>query len=458
VDAEIVLGFNYMKPQRLNAALYSSIKSSVLAKYVGYLASLVSLAIMARAFSPDDFGKVAAITAVIMFFTLLIEAVTPAIISLDKISKKDEGSLITFTLFIGVVFATILLLSKEQLAIFYGDPDLDVVTIYLTLGFIIYCSMIVPIALLQRDKKFYVISFCTALGELGGSGVALIALSVIPAIEALLLKFIAGPLFSVNALMFYWFWDKKYIPLPTLNLTSIQRIKSFIKYQLAFNVVNYIIRLGDNIIVGKFFGTTDLAIYEKSYQLMRYPMYLLTYAIGPAIQPVITSADASHEEIWTSHIKILTRLLLISTFLTMILLITADLLVLIILGPTWTSVAELLRLLCFSIPAQIILSTTNGFVLGLKMPNIQLYTGMISAVFVISAVAVGVTTSNLQLLCIALSISFQAILFPFYFIVATKVFKRSPAAIYGKILPLMLLSNIALYTTYSLTLYMRDVV
>ena len=34
-------------------------------------------------------------------------------------------------------------------------------------------------------------------------------------------------------------------------------------------------------------GAGMLGVYDKSYQLMKYPLMLLTFAMTPAIQPVI---------------------------------------------------------------------------------------------------------------------------------------------------------------------------
>src|SRR5690606_11592019 len=71
------------------------------------------------------------------------------------------------------------------------------------------------------------------------------------------------------------------------RFSAIKPLWSFSAYQLGFNFINYFSRNLDNILVGKYLGATSLGVYDKAYQLMRYPLMLLTFSMTPAIQPVV---------------------------------------------------------------------------------------------------------------------------------------------------------------------------
>ncbi|TON79675.1 hypothetical protein CGH48_25100, partial [Vibrio parahaemolyticus] len=87
------------------------------------------------------------------------------------------------------------------------------------------------------------------------------------------------------------------------NLSYVMHLFKFGKYQFASTFVNYLSRNLDTLLVAKSFGTYSVGIYDKAYQLMKYPIIILTFSIMPALQPAIKKSNLDLKEIEVLHRK-----------------------------------------------------------------------------------------------------------------------------------------------------------
>lgn len=64
---------------------------------------------------------------------------------------------------------------------------------------------------------------------------------------------------------------------------------------MSFSFINFFTRNLDSILIGKYFGMQSLGLYDRAYQLMRYPLQLVTFALVPAIQPNVVELESRSE-------------------------------------------------------------------------------------------------------------------------------------------------------------------
>ncbi|HHB1597078.1 TPA: oligosaccharide flippase family protein, partial [Vibrio campbellii] len=115
-------------------------------------------------------------------------------------------------------------------------------------------------------------------------------------------------------------------------------IASFSSYQLAFNVINYFSRNLDNLLVGKYMGMVPLGLYEKSYQLMRYPLLITSFALTPAIQPILMKRRADVDYVVKEHNFLAKRLIALSSIIAVFIYTNSDSIVLLLFGEQWHAV------------------------------------------------------------------------------------------------------------------------
>lgn len=112
--------------------------------------------VLARVFTPQQFGIFASIQIFVVFFSLLAEmGLTPAIISLDKVKPSMRDGLFTISLLVGSLLATTFLFLGPFFDWFYSSESYNQILLPLSLSIIFSSLSTVPVASLQREKKIY---------------------------------------------------------------------------------------------------------------------------------------------------------------------------------------------------------------------------------------------------------------------------------------------------------------
>jgi PST family polysaccharide transporter len=284
------------------------------------------------------------------------------------------------------------------------------------LSVIFSTASIVPLASLQKESRFISIARCEGLAELISLITILILFKYIEPIWALTLKPLVA---AILKSFFLWLASSTTVvgrPKFGAKISTVKKLLSFSLYQFGFNIVNYFSRNLDNILVGKYFSTVSLGVYDKAYQLMRYPLMLLTFAMNPAIQPVLTEIKDNPYEFERLHNKFVRYMSLLGLAIGISVYLSAELIVKILLGEQWLNVIPLLEILSLTIPIQIVLSSSGGFFQAAGRADLLFKCGVFSAVVNVIAIVFGILGGTLEGLCWSLLISFSINFMQCYFV------------------------------------------
>lgn len=420
----------------MSAALYGAIGRSMLGRAGVYIANLLSMMVMARLFTPQAFGTVASIAVFSVFFQLMTEAgLGPAIINLKALTPQDRDGLYGLTLVTGVVMAIVFLASAPLLQAFYGLPRVSEVVPYVAVSLLFYAAAIVPTAFLLREQAFYRIANAGVAAEVVSTLLSLLLLRLIDPLHALAAKsvFSAATSFAVT----YKFSGKTGFGRPRwgTRFSAIRPLLAFSSYQFGFNVLNYFSRNLDNIMVGRYMGAGSLGTYDKAYRLMRYPLMLVTFAMTPAIQPVIQKYAHDKEHVETIHQGFIWKLSLIGAAAGLATFLLADEIVAVLLGPQWGGVVPIIRILAIAIPVQVVLSTSGSFFQAMDRTDLLFLCGVFSAVVMVSAIVWGVMQRDLSVLSWALVVAFHTNFFFAYYVMYSRIFRKSMSVFLAKLAP-----------------------
>lgn len=372
----------------------------MLGRYAVYAVNLLSTMLLARVFTPQDFGTVAAIMVFFVFFQLMAEAgLGPAIINTERLEVADRDGLFGLTLFVGAALTLLFASLAPVFLLFYGLPRVDEVVPYVAISLFFSAASIVPNALLIRDQAFFRIANVGLAGELITTP-AVIGLSLIfDPLHALATKsaFSAGSSFFVA-----WYLSAKTefgCPMPGRKFSAIKPLLGFSGYQFGFNFINYFSRNLDSILIGKYMGANALGNYDKAYQLMKYPLMLLTFAMTPAIQPVIRKHAGDREKVEAIHRDFTFKLSLVGAAAGLATFILADWIILIALGKQWLDVVPIIRILAIAIPVQVVLSTSGSFFQAMNRADVLFQSGTLSAIVMVAAIVNGIIARDIELMC-----------------------------------------------------------
>jgi len=401
--------------KKLNKALIASISG----RYLVYVTQVISMVVMARLFTPENFGIFAAVQVFAIFFTLLSEmGLGPALINQKTVNNEMRDGVFSLTLIIGACLALIFGLSGSIISSFYDNEIYNLLVIPIAISIIFNTTAIVPLASFQKDKRFISIARCEGIAELLSLGMVLIQIQYFEPIWVLSLK----PL-TVAILRCFLLWitsQKTFVGRAKFgrDLGQVRVLLAFSMYQFGFSVVNYFSRNLDNILVGKYFSSISLGVYDQAYRLMRYPLMLLTFAMAPAIQPVLTELKDDPYEFERLHNKFVTFISILGLVVGISVYFLADLIVSILLGEQWGDVIPLLEILSLTIPIQIVLSSSGGFFQAAGRADLLFKSGVLSTIVNVTAVIIGINHGTLEGLCWSLLVSFSINFIQTYFILS----------------------------------------
>ena len=419
--------------------LYSAMARSMLGRYLVYVINLVSMMVLARIFTPEDFGTVAAIMVFFFFFQLMAEAgLGPAIINLDRLDVADRNGLFGLTVFAGAVLALLFTSLGPAFQLFYLLPRIGEIVPFIAISLFFFAASIVPNSLLLRDQAFFRIANAGLAAELISTSAVIVLSSVIDPVLALASKaaFSAGSLFLAT-----WYFSASTEfgrPMPGGKFSAIKPMLGFSSYQFGFNFINFFSRNLDNILIGKYLGSTALGNYDKAYQLMKYPLMLLTFAMTPAIQPVIRKHAGDRVKVEAIHRDFTFKLSLLGAAAGLAMFLLADWIILLILGNQWIDVVPIIRILAIAIPVQVVLSTSGSFFQAMNRADLLFLSGFLSAVVMVSAIIAGVVEKDIELLCLYLVSAFHLNFFQAYYLMYSRVFRIPTYVFFLRMAPSLL--------------------
>jgi PST family polysaccharide transporter len=373
-------------PDKQNQSLASKSISALKWNYIGRLISLsMQFAIgilLARLLGPEPFGLVAIALFVQGLGGLFAEGgLGSALIQSKEISDHDIRSVFSTQIVIGIIMSSAIAGTAPLLAAFFHEPKATPVIMIMALSFTIQAIGQTASALIKRNfefKKIQIISLISyCIGYLGlGLPMAYLGYGVWSLVTAQLSQV------SINALATYFSHHHPVFPL--VNPKNCR----FLRFGAAMtlnNITSWGIGCIDTAIIGHFFNTATLGIYNRAFNLVNIPMH----AIVSSAQAVLLSGYAKTQD----NTELVKRTYIVSVgvmaliFLPMFAAIAAvaDSVVLGIYGEKWAAAIPIVKPLSIAIAIHAMLAMTGPMLTGLGMPRYELKAQLITLIVSIPA-------------------------------------------------------------------------
>ncbi|MDB6223318.1 lipopolysaccharide biosynthesis protein [Lactobacillus amylovorus] len=369
---------------------YSLKKATIInaaGKYSKIILQIIVEVILARLLTPHDYGIVAVVTVFITFFTILSDiGLSTAIVQIKSLTKDDINNIYTFTVYLSIGLMVAFALFSYGIASFYENK------VYIKIGQLLSISLLfdslnmVPNGILNRNKEFVTIAFRTVI------------VYVLSVIVTIVLAFLGFSYYALvfqailsSSLTFIWNFvtTKPKFKLKYDN-SSLKKVASYSSYQFAFNLLNYFSRNLDNLLTGKFIGSTQLGYYNKSYSLMQYPVGNLTGIITPVLHPILSDYQDAKEIMYRKYMKVVKLLASVGIYAEAICIFAAPEIINIMYGSKWDNSVLCFQLLAISIATQIINSSTGAICQALGNTRLLFITGCINTSVTVLSILFGV--------------------------------------------------------------------
>ena len=316
--------------------------------------SVGSSAALARMLTPSDYGLVAMVTAVTGLIGLLNDVgLSAATVQRERVSEEQVSTLFWVNATVGLGLMLVAAAAAPAVAWFYREPRLLTITLALGVGFLFGGLTVQHQALLTRQLRFGTLALIRIGSQIASIMVGLIMAHSGCGYWALVAMALVASLSQVCGVWLCCKW----LPGKPVRYSGVRSMLAFGGNLTGFSLVNYFARNLDNILIGKVWGEGVLGLYARAYNLLLLPITQINNPIATVAIPGLSRLQGDPDGFRRFYLRAVWCVAVLTVPLAALLIITADELVLVLLGSKWIEAAEIFRLLAVSALLQPVLNT-----------------------------------------------------------------------------------------------------
>ena len=318
------------------------------AQGAGVLIRMISIVVLARLLTPNDFGLVGMVTAFTGVLTLIRDfGLSAATVQRSSITEEQISTLFWINMLVGALMSLLTAAIAPAVANFYRQPQLYWITLIVAVAFLFNAAGVQHSALLQRQMRWSTWSVINVVSNVVGYVLAMTGAMAGYGYWALVAMSLATPLVATIG-----FW------LTTAWVPGMPRASAEVRSMLRFGgtltlsgVVGYIAYNTQMVMIGRVWGAGALGLYGRAYQLMSFPTESLHGSMAEVAFSVLSRLQREPARLRGYFLKAFSLAFGLSMPIAMICGLFANDLVFVLLGPQWKDAAEIVRLLAPSIAA-----------------------------------------------------------------------------------------------------------
>lgn len=303
-----------------------------------FLLSVATTVIVARILSPGDYGVIAMWAPIFAFVTLFQDfGFSTAAIQAKQLSREQSSTLFWVNVLASLVIAALLIVCAQFVGMFFDDPRVASVTAASASIVLIGSLAIQHTALLNREMRFRALAL-VAVASAITSAVATIALALyLKSYWALFLGTLASVIIQTLLTWILSGWR----PGQRASFGDTRDLLEFGTHVAAFDLVNFLSRNADNVLIGKVWGAAALGIYDRGYKLMMTPMQFINAPLSRVMLPVLSRLRDEPERYRKAFLFSFQAILLATAPAAAVAVAASDKVVMVLLGPSWSAAAPI---------------------------------------------------------------------------------------------------------------------
>ncbi len=251
---------------------HASVRGGVItfaAQLVKFVLNMGVTVWLAHILLPEDFGLVAMVMVIVNFFVLFKDAgFSVATIQQEKVSHEQVSLLFWLNALIGLLLTGILYVSAPLIVWFFNEPRLLEIVQVLSLVFVLGGLAIQHEALMRRQMRFRGLMFVEVLGLVLAAGVAVFLASSGAGYWAMVWMQVVAIVVRVVLLWVLAGWLPS---LPALKV-GVRKMVVFGSELTLANVIQYLSKQSDQILLGWWSGAHALGLYSTAMQMLMLPI------------------------------------------------------------------------------------------------------------------------------------------------------------------------------------------
>ena len=319
--------------------------------------------VTARILTPSDYGLMGMAMVWIGLAQVVSEVgISATLVQAPSLSEGLASRLGGAALMVAVAVAAVTVGSASLAALFFREPTVGLLVTVLSVSFLLRGAQILRRALLVRSLQFKRLALIEGAEALIAASVTLVAASMGAHYWSLVLGILAGSASTTLILVLSAPHPLRFPKHPEELEGTIRFGAHVLTGQLAW----YMYSTADMIIVGRLLGSAALGAYTLAWVLASLALDRIASLLG-RVTPAIISAVQKQPALLRRYVYAITEGLALVTLPVCIgIALTADLIVPVVLGPTWAAAVEPMQLLALYAAVRC---------LAVVLPQILIYSG-----------------------------------------------------------------------------------
>ncbi|MCP5053502.1 MAG: MOP flippase family protein [bacterium] len=334
----------------------SGIAWSIAAQVAKQLAGFIITIILVRLLTKEDFGLVAMITVFTRFALLFQElGFGAALIQNQEVDERHYSSVFWLSIGTGIVLMAVTLLAAPAISAFYNEPRLLSLVILISFDFLIGSFSVVQNALLNKQLEYRKLALIETAGLTISGGTAIVLALTGTGVYALVWQMLLHSFISVILTWKFTGWKPRFL----FQWKAIKELLSFSLNLVGLQFFSYWVRNADNLLIGKFVGSSALGIYSRAYATMLMPLNQMTRIFNRVMFSALSKIHQDKKRVKSIYLRSIRAISLVTFPLMMGLAVVSESFVLALFGEKWQEVAPILQVLCAVGLIQCITSTAG---------------------------------------------------------------------------------------------------
>ncbi|MEC6747683.1 lipopolysaccharide biosynthesis protein [Marinilactibacillus sp. XAAS-LB27] len=394
---------------------------TAIGKYSNVVVQLVVQLVLSQILTSTEFGIAATVNVFLVFFQLLADSgIGPAIIQNKDLKRSEINSIFAFSLYLSLTLAIFFVFLGYPISWIYNNVAFVSLSRILAICLFFYGLLVVPQALLLREKNFKTVNYTAVVSSMVSGTVSIIFAVMGFSYYSLILGNTAKAIILFSVYYYRTGTTFKF----KLNWEPLKKIYAFSKNQFLFNFINYFSRNLDTLLIGAVFSQSALGYYDKAYQITLYPNNVLTSLVTSVVHPIMSDYESQLDKIKQVYLRVSNLLALIGLPLS-IFLFFASQEIIYIFGQNWAPSIASLQILSLSVWIQMILSSTGGVFQSGNRTDLLLLSGVLSTILNVSGIITGILFGRIETVALFLVIAFALNLIQANYLLMIKMFNAS---------------------------------
>lgn len=349
--------------------------------------NLVVFLILARLLTAADFGLVALATVFVAFVQLVVDqGLGDAIIQRREVKRSHIDTAFWVAVATGVLLTAIGLALAAPIAALLGEPRLSPILQVLSLTFVLSAMNSIQIALLRRELAFRSLAIRSIVAAAGGGAVGIGLAFLGFGAWALVGQLVASAALSVLTLWRVSPWR----PGLRASRRDFRELFSFGINVMGSDVLNFLSRNTDNLLIGVFLGTTPLGFYAVGYRILEVSQTALIQVTRKVTFPAFSRLQDDKERMRRAYFRVTRAAAVIILPGYVALALVAPELTRVLFGDRWAPAGPVAAILFLIGPVLSVQAFSNALLNAAGQPNVVFRFRLVSTVANVTGFAIAV--------------------------------------------------------------------